>query len=35
MVAAEAPQAVGLDIHANHWRGVKSGWVTGTTRRTA
>ena len=25
-------QAVGLDINANHLRGVKSGWVTGTTR---
>jgi len=25
-------QAVGLDINANHLRGAKSGWVTGTTR---
>lgn len=25
-------QAVGLDINANHLRGVRSGWVTGTTR---
>jgi len=25
-------QAVGLDINANHLRGVKSGWVTGTAR---
>jgi 1,4-dihydroxy-2-naphthoyl-CoA hydrolase len=25
-------QAVGLDINANHLRGVTSGWVTGTTR---
>ena len=25
-------QAVGLEINANHLRGVKSGWVTGTTR---
>jgi len=25
-------QAVGLDINANHLRGVKSGWVTGTVR---
>ncbi len=25
-------QAVGLDINANHLKGVKSGWVTGTTR---
>ena len=24
--------AVGLDINANHLRGVTSGWVTGTTR---
>lgn len=24
--------AVGLDINANHLRGVKSGWVTGTAR---
>jgi uncharacterized protein (TIGR00369 family) len=25
-------QAVGLDIHANHLKGVTSGWVTGVTR---
>lgn len=25
-------QAVGLDINANHLRGIKSGWVTGTAR---
>ena len=25
-------KAVGLDINANHLRGVKSGWVTGTAR---
>lgn len=25
-------KAVGLDINANHLRGVKSGWVIGTTR---
>ncbi|OIN92790.1 MAG: esterase [Comamonadaceae bacterium CG1_02_60_18] len=25
-------QAVGLDVNANHLRGVRSGWVTGTTR---
>jgi uncharacterized protein (TIGR00369 family) len=25
-------QAVGLDINANHLRGVKSGWVIGTAR---
>lgn len=25
-------QCVGLDINANHLRGVKSGWVTGTAR---
>jgi uncharacterized protein (TIGR00369 family) len=25
-------QAVGLDINANHLRGVTSGWVTGTAR---
>ena len=25
-------QAVGLDINANHLRGTKSGWVTGTAR---
>jgi 1,4-dihydroxy-2-naphthoyl-CoA hydrolase len=25
-------QAVGLDINANHLKGVKSGWVTGTAR---
>ena len=25
-------QAVGLDINANHLRGVTAGWVTGTTR---
>ncbi len=25
-------QAVGLDINANHLRGVSSGWVTGTAR---
>lgn len=28
----EGHQAVGLDINANHLRGVKSGWVTGTAR---
>ena len=26
-------QAVGLDINANHLRGVKSGWVIGTARQ--
>lgn len=25
-------RVVGLDINANHLKGVKSGWVTGTTR---
>lgn len=30
--APEDHQAVGLDINANHLRGVKSGWVTGTAR---
>lgn len=25
-------QAVGLDINANHLRGVRAGWVTGVTR---
>ncbi|MBI3533370.1 MAG: hotdog fold thioesterase [Burkholderiales bacterium] len=30
--APEGHQAVGLDINANHLRGVKSGWVTGTAR---
>jgi len=29
---APGHQAVGLDINANHLRGVKSGWVTGTVR---
>ncbi len=29
---APGQQAVGLDINANHLRGVKSGWVTGTVR---
>src|SRR5450830_999055 len=29
---APGHQAVGLDINANHLRGVKSGWVTGTAR---
>jgi 1,4-dihydroxy-2-naphthoyl-CoA hydrolase len=29
---APGHQAVGLDINANHLRGAKSGWVTGTTR---
>jgi uncharacterized protein (TIGR00369 family) len=28
----EGHQAVGLDINANHLRGVKSGWVIGTAR---
>lgn len=28
----EGYQAVGLDINANHLRGVTSGWVTGTAR---
>ena len=28
----EGQQAVGLDINANHLRGVKSGWVIGTAR---
>lgn len=30
--APEGHQAVGLDINANHLRGVKSGWITGTAR---
>ena len=30
--APEGHGAVGLDINANHIRGVKSGWVTGTAR---
>jgi len=29
---APGHKAVGLDINANHLRGVTSGWVTGTTR---
>ena len=29
---APGHQAVGLDINANHLRGVKAGWVTGTAR---
>ncbi len=29
---APGHQAVGLDINANHLRGVKDGWVTGTAR---
>jgi 1,4-dihydroxy-2-naphthoyl-CoA hydrolase len=29
---APGHQAVGLDINANHLKGVKSGWVTGTAR---
>jgi 1,4-dihydroxy-2-naphthoyl-CoA hydrolase len=29
---AEGLRAVGLDINANHLRGVTQGWVTGTTR---
>lgn len=28
----EGYNAVGLDINANHLKGVKSGWVTGTAR---
>ena len=28
----EGHRAVGLDINANHLRGVTQGWVTGTTR---
>ena len=28
----EGYRAVGLDINANHLKGVKSGWVTGTAR---
>jgi uncharacterized protein (TIGR00369 family) len=28
----EGHRAVGLDINANHLKGVTSGWVTGTTR---
>ena len=30
--APEGHRAVGLDINANHLRGVTSGWVIGTTR---
>ena len=30
--APEGHRAVGLDINANHLRGVTSGWVTGTAR---
>lgn len=30
--APEGHRAVGLDINANHLRGVTSGWVTGITR---
>lgn len=30
--APEGWRAVGLDINANHLRGVSSGWVTGTAR---
>lgn len=30
--APEGWRAVGLDINANHLRGVTSGWVTGTAR---
>jgi len=29
---AEGTRVVGLDINANHLRGVSSGWVTGTAR---
>ena len=29
---APGHQAVGLDINANHLKGVKEGWVTGTAR---
>ena len=29
---AKGHQAVGLDINANHLRGVTNGWVTGTAR---
>jgi len=29
---APGSHAVGLDINANHLRGVRSGWVTGTAR---
>ena len=32
MAAAPGHQVVGLDINANHLRGVKSGWVIGTAR---
>ena len=31
-VVAEDHTVVGLDINANHLRGVRSGWVTGTAR---
>jgi 1,4-dihydroxy-2-naphthoyl-CoA hydrolase len=30
--APEGHRTVGLDINANHLKGVTSGWVTGTTR---
>ncbi|MEO8022187.1 hotdog fold thioesterase [Polaromonas sp.] len=30
--APEGHRTVGLDINANHLKGVSSGWVTGTTR---
>lgn len=30
--APEGQRAVGLDINANHLKGVTSGWVTGTVR---
>ena len=32
MASPEGWLAVGLDINANHLRGVRSGWVTGTAR---
>lgn len=32
VVLAEGFYVVGLDINANHLKGVRSGWVTGTTR---
>lgn len=32
LCCAAGDHAVGLDINANHLRGVRSGWVTGTAR---
>lgn len=32
VVAASGARVVGLEVNANHLRGVRSGWVTGTAR---